>query len=67
MIYFIVDFDIYVGFLTHVLLDSKHEKHSRIDERKQIREHSWAKGSIAVFNQLFGKAGGFQRQLQTPL
>jgi hypothetical protein len=52
MIYFIVDFDIYVGFLTHVLLDSKHEKHSRIDERKQIREHSWAKGSIAVFNQV---------------
>lgn len=35
--------------------------------KRRCGEHSRAKGSITLFNQLSGQTGGFQRQLQTPL
>ncbi|KAJ6857148.1 hypothetical protein NC651_038754 [Populus alba x Populus x berolinensis] len=35
--------------------------------KQRCGEHSRAKGSITLFNKLFGQAGGLQRQLQLPL
>ncbi|KAJ6296005.1 hypothetical protein OIU78_023938 [Salix suchowensis] len=35
--------------------------------KQRCGEHSRAKGSITLFNKLFGQAGGLQRQLQTPV
>uniref|UniRef100_A0A6N2M239 Uncharacterized protein n=1 Tax=Salix viminalis TaxID=40686 RepID=A0A6N2M239_SALVM len=35
--------------------------------KQRCGEHSRAKGSITLFNKLFGQASGLQRQLQTPV
>ncbi|KAJ6742900.1 hypothetical protein OIU85_016933 [Salix viminalis] len=46
---------------------SKEKGHKPFFLKQRCGEHSQAKGSITLFNQLFGRTGGFQRQLQTSL